>query len=114
MQSSDFDRTLNSAAINLAAIYPNERQSTENLPKQVVPIHTIPRHLDNTLMPGRPCPALNLVESQVLPKFIDHLFTKHKTMLNFLREQSGLALLTVWEVHDLYDALFVQEMYNKT
>lgn len=114
VQSSDYDRTLQSAAVNLAAIYPADGQSVDNFPCQIVPIHTIPRHLDNTISPERSCPAFDLAESEVLPAFVDKLFSKHKVVLDFVREKTGLALLTMWAVQDLYDTLYIQQTNNKT
>lgn len=114
VQSSDYDRTLQSAAVNLAAIFPDDCQFGKHFSCQLVPIHTIPKHLDYMIASERKCPAFVRAESDALPQFTDKLFTKHKAMLDFVRQHSGFPLKGMWDVQDLYDTLFIQDLYNKT
>lgn len=58
VQSTDTDRTLNSAAYALSAIFPpmNEQIWNKSLMWQAIPIHTIPKYLDYILSMDKQCP----------------------------------------------------------
>jgi hypothetical protein len=52
VRSTDVDRTLMSAASNLAGLYPPEgdQKWNENLDWQPIPIHTVPEIMDEVIM----------------------------------------------------------------
>lgn len=114
---SDQDRTLRSAAVCLAGLFPSKYDQIWNrdISWQTIPIHTVPRHEDYILYPGKKCPKEDRAFNEYLqsPEFIA-ITDKYKNLLSQLEMQSGKTLKSFHDVKDLYDTLWIKEHQNFT
>ncbi|XP_029440916.1 LOW QUALITY PROTEIN: testicular acid phosphatase homolog [Rhinatrema bivittatum] len=118
VRSTDYDRTLMSAQVNLAGLYPpngTQRWNPE-IPWQPVPIHTMPVSQDRLLkLPIKDCPHYHelMEETTQLPEYQDKM-NGWKDFINQLANHTGYsmergALRRTWKV---YDILYCQRMHN--
>ncbi|XP_065201875.1 prostatic acid phosphatase-like [Planococcus citri] len=124
MQSSDYDRTLMSAAAFLAGFYPpsnSELWNSDNITWQPIPIHSIPLEYDSMISMYRPCDAYNqeALTANYAIKYKE-MFKKYEIFFNFVGVNTGIifsehylgfAFLKLMEV---YDSLAVQSQHNLT
>lgn len=82
--------------------------------RQPLPIHTIPRREDHLLASEKRCDHFDYVMLQYMntTAYTD-LFTKHKTLISYLEQHSGMKLSTITEIYMLYDALWVEQLEGK-
>lgn len=115
MQSTDYDRTLQSAAVNLNAMYPLTPADLymDSVTWNPIPIHTIPVNMDASLGMERPCPAYDELFNSTVTDFTTEFFGQHEELLNYLREHTGLPLKNIWDVGSIYDILYIEESSNK-
>lgn len=112
VQSTDYDRTLQSAIINTNAMYPPtpEDRYVDTVDFNPIPIHTVPKHLDASLGMERHCPEYDRLFNKSVGEFTSRLFDENKKLLQYLRKHTGFELETLWRVQDLYDTMFIQEL----
>lgn len=117
IQSSDTDRCVMSAAVNLASMFPpkDDQMWKNGFIWQPIPIHTIPEALDNVLKLTKPCRAYDYHYKQLLmtQKFID-IDAKYKSLYEYLSNNTGSDIRSIKAINKLYDTLWVQAQYNKT
>lgn len=120
VESTDLDRTLMSAACNLAGLYlPNTTSQLwePHIYWQPVPIHTVPTSIDIHLGATSTafCARFN-VESERLwkSKEIQDLNGKYKAMYEYVTKYAGMTVNDFKSALKVYDALAIEEAYNKT
>ncbi|XP_018567452.1 prostatic acid phosphatase-like [Anoplophora glabripennis] len=115
--SSDVDRTLMSAQVNLAGLYPPKGAQVwnENLLWQPIPVHTMPKKEDQILYMERPCPKYKRLYNET---YKSDFFTKiDEKYADFYKEVSTL---TGWEIDDVHyfaqlqSVLYVYTNHNST
>jgi len=108
--STDFDRTLMSAQMNMAGLYswlPAGEETAEDLPladaswqlSQPVPIHPDSAGI---LQPGKDCPAFWAEEKKVKTRSADarHNRRANGTLMDYIKYQSGNLSLTLLKIAD--------------
>uniref|UniRef100_A0A1B6G422 acid phosphatase n=1 Tax=Cuerna arida TaxID=1464854 RepID=A0A1B6G422_9HEMI len=117
VRSTDVDRTLMSAASNLAAIYPPKGSQKWN-PKlnwQPIPIHTMPEHLDSVLSGKKPCPAYDRELERVLKSpEIQALNERFADVYKVLNEYTGRKATTLKDIEYVFNTLYIESLYNFT
>lgn len=110
IQSTDVDRTLMSAEVNLAGLYPPiKNQIWDSIKWMPIPVHTIPENLDYVLSAKKHCPryqhelkeVLNLPEIKQINKVNAKLYA-------YLTENSGIEISSLELVEHLYDTLYIE------
>nr|XP_033818301.1 testicular acid phosphatase homolog [Geotrypetes seraphini] len=118
VRSTDYDRTLMSAQVNLAGLYPPNSSQRWNpeIRWQPIPVHTVPVTQDRLLkFPIKDCPRYHeLMEETVqLPEYQDKM-KGWKDFINQMANHTGYSmeegmLRKIWKV---YDTLHCQKMHN--
>lgn len=114
--SSDYDRTIASAMIVLAALFPpNEDQIwNENLLWQAIPVHSIPRKWDYLINAEISCPRyIQLYEEYENSPEMKSLFKEHRELFQYLEENAGQPMHTLENLKSIHGVLYV-ERSNKT
>ncbi|XP_047472576.1 prostatic acid phosphatase-like isoform X1 [Penaeus chinensis] len=117
VRSTDVDRTLMSAACNLAALYYPEKPARfeEDVAWLPTPIHTAPLSEDLLLSVDQSCPRIQkeLVRQEELP-VVKNVTQESQELFQFLTEKSGQNVTTILDVDYLYDTLRIEALYNLT
>lgn len=114
IQSTDSDRTIMSAAANLAGLFPLKKRNmwTEEMNWQPIPIHSKPDRLDYFVAN---CSHFNILQKNYMESSARKAWNdKHRLLLTYLTFHSGMPLKTPRDVAVLYDTLKVQSMRNMT
>lgn len=117
IQSTDVDRTLMSALSNLAGLFPPTTAQVWNsdMPWQPIPVHTIPEKLDHILAAKRPCPLYDFTLKEYKRSKEYRKLNKHyKSLYNYLTIHSGKKIDSFTAVNNLYNVLFIENLYNLT
>jgi lysosomal acid phosphatase len=115
VMSSDVDRVVMSAQANLAGFYPPFGADVwnSNLMWQPIPIHTVPREIDNMLVTDKPCPVYNLEMAKLLQsdEFMK-MAQRNQQFYSYLEEMTGSSVTGFEDVSYIYDTLMLEEAYN--
>lgn len=111
--SSDLDRTIMSAQLNLAGLFPTNKSQTNWNPDinwQPVPLHTIAMEDDNIIRMKRKCPRFyemfdDFIHNSELMKKIN---TENADLFKDLSQKSGENITTIMEIDDFYATLLVE------
>lgn len=131
VRSTDYDRTLMSATVNMAALFipfgstpPAAAAANVNnvsistawlrdphwLP---VPVHTVPQSLDDTLLNEKPCARYQQLFDDVKRTHVVPLLQKHQHLVAYLEQHSGKTIGDdLWQVNNLHDTLYIEELRN--
>ncbi|GBP12918.1 Testicular acid phosphatase homolog [Eumeta japonica] len=109
IQSSDKSRCLMSAYTFLAGMYPpSERQTWHpEIPWQPIPVHALPRNLDNIVAGTKPCKIGDAMYKELLaehdeePKWIE--------VFDYLSKYTNQSMRSILEVDFLYSNLLSQQ-----
>lgn len=78
-------------------------------------VHTIPKYFDHVLNAERFCPRYNdALKKYLVSSEFQALFTKHKTLLDYLEENTGMTIQTLDDVQNLNNTLWIESITNKT
>ncbi|XP_038104455.1 testicular acid phosphatase homolog [Culex quinquefasciatus] len=112
VQSTDADRVITSAQVTLAGLYPPTGRDVwhPNIAWQPVPVHVLPRQVDNLLAVSRPCPAFE-------EKFLDYQRSEefqryNRTIgpaLKYMAEHSKSDMSNFLSAYYLYSCLDVEQ-----
>jgi hypothetical protein len=114
VRSSDKNRALQSAASNLAGLYPPSKDQiwNEDLLWQPVPVHAVPTDDDNLLVVDNPCPTYDTVFLNQTKPIIDAYNQQYADFFAYIRNQSGLKKLDFWDIGDIYDPLYCESAHG--
>lgn len=117
IRSTDVDRTLMSAMSNLAGFYPPQGKQiwNDDIKWQPIPVHTIPEKEDHILAAKKQCNAYEhalskLKKSEEFQKLNKELSSLYK----YLTLNTGREISSIEGVQNIYNALFIETLYNKT
>lgn len=116
IQSTDVDRTLMSAESHLAGLYPPVgKEIWSNIKWIPIPVHTIPTDKDHILAARKYCPKYDYELDKVLnsPE-IKKINKENKKLYAYLTEKTGNKISSLRSAEQLYDTLFIENLYNKT
>lgn len=117
VRSSDYDRTIMSAAANLAGWFPpkNDQNFTDELQWIPISIHTIPLKYDHIVGLERPCKKYDkqLAEQFKSPDFIA---AQHKVdrYIQIIKDNSGVTNASIKDTYMVWDALRAEYLLNMT
>lgn len=117
VQSTDVDRTLMSAAHNLAGMFPPQNSQIWNnsLLWQAIPIHTIPQNLDGILTARRPCQFYDQnYKNYEQSTEIQSMLKSHRALMEYLAKHVGNEVNTICDVNTIYNSLWVEQLNNFT
>ncbi|XP_035430321.1 prostatic acid phosphatase-like [Spodoptera frugiperda] len=109
IRSSDKSRCLMSAYTFLAGLYPpTERQLWHpELPWQPVPVHSLPRELDNIVAATKPCKAWKaMYQEQLAEKNADPKFAE---LFDYLSKHTNQSMRSILPVDFLYSTLLSEQ-----
>ncbi|XP_065201847.1 prostatic acid phosphatase-like [Planococcus citri] len=124
VNSSDMDRTIMSAECFLAGFFPpsaEERWADDGLKWQPVPIRAIPAEIDTVIGFKVPCEKYDMEKDLVngSPE-MGAYYLEHQKIFKYIASYSGFdispndVLNAIDNAWDLYDTLFIEELYNLT
>lgn len=117
VRSSDYDRTMMSAAANLLGFFPTETNEiwTDEIQWRPIPIHTVPLHLDHIVGLERPCARYDKAFKDILNSTE---FKEAKNKINryfeIMIKNSGCVTATIGDAYSIWDTLQVQRFENLT
>ncbi|KAK7084499.1 hypothetical protein SK128_021475, partial [Halocaridina rubra] len=117
IRSTDVDRTLMSAACNLAAFYYPDKvdRFDDGLAWMPTPIHTAPLTQDDLLAVDDSCPRIKKeLELQENLPIVKNVTDESQKLFKFLSEMSGENITSIIDVDYLYDTLRIEALYNHT
>lgn len=113
---TDLNRTLMSAAANMAGLFPpkDDQVWKKGFMWQPVPIHSIPQVMDYVLYMGKPCQRYNQALNDYLQS-AEHtdLLAKYKNLFAYLEENSGSEIRSFEDAEILYNTLWIENLKNK-
>ncbi|XP_060725426.1 lysosomal acid phosphatase-like isoform X1 [Tachysurus vachellii] len=116
VRSTDHDRTLMSAASNLAGLYPPNGSQVfhPGLAWQPIPIHTVPQHEDALLsFPIPNCPSYQVLMNETKTTEIYLNMTKtYKDFLEMVRNKTGLNTTSIEMIWSIYDTLYCERKHG--
>lgn len=121
VQSSDADRAIMSVLSNLAGLFPPTPEDPKSLWNkdiawQPIPVHTIPKKLDNFINFAAQCPRFaelkkEYIQSSPFAKSINE-DPENKKLYEYVSKHTGLQITDFELISDLYDTLKIQKSYN--
>lgn len=115
--SSELDRTINSAALVLAGLFPpkNEQIWNTHLLWQPIPVYILPKKIDHFISNDGTCDRLKkaIKEFEKSPK-IRALYDKNQDLFQYLEKYAGTPIRGVENLKDLHGILDVEHLKNKT
>lgn len=117
IRSTDVDRTLMSAMSNLAGLYPpiSEQRWNPDIQWQPIPVHTLPESLDELVAAKKSCPAYDyaLKKYKKSEDFVN-LNKRFQWLYEYLTSNAGRKIDSPTGVQNLFNNLFIEDLYNKT
>lgn len=116
VRSVETDRSLMSAEVNLAALFPPKGNQIWNkhLDWQPVPIHLIPWDMDHFFAGTTPCARYDKLVAEYRLEYQERMFAEYGETFDYLRTMSGAPIEMIGEVIPIYDALFIEDINGFT
>nr|QGW52012.1 lysosomal acid phosphatase [Dugesia japonica] len=113
IRSTDYDRTLMSAASNLAGLYfDRENIIIPGIRWRPIPIHTIPQKFD-VIMLQDDCENYKIKKHEMFnSKRFRPLLEKYQSTIDFIRNHTNLPQLNFENLWEIYDVLFCEKVHN--
>lgn len=114
--SSNFDRTINSANLVLAAMFPptGEQVWNKRLLWQPIAVHSIPEPIDYYIDAQSACARyVQAREEYFQSAEIIALLKENQDLLDYLEENAGQPIRTLANVKDVYESLDIENRTNK-
>lgn len=114
--SSDYDRTINSANLVLAGLFPPTGNQiwNDDLLWQPIAVHSIPKKMDYLIHAGA-CDRYHKARKQLEESAeVRSLKEQHRDLFEFVDKYSGQPILTIERMKDLYETLLAENETNKT
>uniref|UniRef100_A0A1B6BZM2 acid phosphatase n=1 Tax=Clastoptera arizonana TaxID=38151 RepID=A0A1B6BZM2_9HEMI len=115
--STDVDRTLMSAAANLAGLYPttDDMKWNQEINWDPIPIHGVPMFSDSVIGATADCPKyIAQIELLRNTQYVKGLMIKYKYLFDYVTVNTGVAINCFMDLFRIYDILYVQYLYNLT
>lgn len=115
--SSDLDRTINSANLVLAGLFPPDDNQIWNsdLLWNPIPVHTVPVNIDHLITGEKACKLyLKKRDEYENSTEIRTLKEQHRELFEYLEKHSGQPVQTLEHLKDLQGTLDVEHRLNKT
>ncbi|XP_056636609.1 prostatic acid phosphatase-like [Diorhabda sublineata] len=119
VKSTDVDRTLTSAASNLAGLYYPENYSDTypnwplNLPWNPIPIHTVPEKDDDILAMAKSCRKFKELHEQILnSEGLKNILKKYENIVQLVESNTGWNITDVTTFQGLWSVFYVYKMHN--
>lgn len=118
VESSNMDRTIESAAANLAGLFPphSDQIWNDEIPYWLpIPIHTIPLESDHIIATARHCPRYAKARKEQLNSH-EHLkkTDKMKPYFKLIEQYTGFKNVSGVELWATWDALYAEKWANLT
>ncbi|XP_026331688.1 testicular acid phosphatase homolog, partial [Hyposmocoma kahamanoa] len=112
VRSSDKSRCMMSAYTFLAGLYPpTERQMWHpDIPWQPIPVHSLPRELDNIVAGTKQCKVWKEMYVELLEEM--NADPKYTDLFDYLSKHTNQSMRSILEVDYLYSALMAQQESN--
>lgn len=106
-----------SASVCLAGMFPptDEQIWNQNLTWKPVPIHSVPLEIDTVVHATVPCPRFDRAMKKYLisPEFTA-IIENHQQLFKYLEEKTELQMDSLDTVEFIYNALWIENLKNKT
>lgn len=115
--SSDYDRTINSANLVLAALFPPSDSQiwNENLLWQPIAVHSIPKQMDYLIDAELACARyMKALEEYETSSAIEDVFAQHQKLFEYLEKHTGQPIRNLVHMRDLHEILHIEHQTNKT
>jgi len=114
IRSSDKNRALQSAASDLASLFPPGKNQKWNpkLDWQPMPIHSVPTDDDNLLVVDNPCPKYDQVFLNQTKAIIESYNKQYQVFFDYVKNNSGLKELDFWSIGNIYDPLYCETQHG--
>lgn len=117
VRASDVDRTMMSAMSNLAGLYPPQGDQIWNpdIHWQPIPVHTVPMEYDKVIGGHPKCPKMEMLEQAVNddPEILK-VVKNNEWVFQYLTNETGMNVTCMKHIDYIFDALFIEKLYNKT
>ncbi|GAB6022135.1 hypothetical protein CHUAL_006276 [Chamberlinius hualienensis] len=117
VNSTDLDRTLNSVASQLAALYPpvGDQIWNPDIAWNPIPIHTRPVPIDLVLDPDSDCPAYNDESDRVFSSpEMQAIDAENAWLYEYITNNTGREVTNIIETGWIYDTIMIEQLYNLT
>lgn len=115
--SSALDRTINSASLVLAGLFPPQSHQVWNqdLPWQPIPVYSIPVTEDYLIKAENICPQYEKLrtEHEKSPEVQAKIERNHE-LFEYLEQNSGQKIRNLEQIKDLHGTFVVENSMNKT
>ncbi|XP_055643791.1 testicular acid phosphatase homolog [Toxorhynchites rutilus septentrionalis] len=113
VQSSEYDRTIMSALANLAGFYPPKGKDIwdKTIDWQPIPVHQIPRSLDNTIASSKPCARYDEELKRYLHREPFRSYNRSiASVYEYLSKHTNMTVDNYTSLVTIYDVLHIQHL----
>ncbi|XP_019546796.2 prostatic acid phosphatase [Aedes albopictus] len=115
VQSTEVDRVLMSALSNLAGLYPPSDRDLwlPNIHWQPIPVHQIPKPLDDVIAGTKSCPKFLKLKEEYLQSDVYQGYLKSiEPVLKYANSHSKMELVSAETIYDLYSCLDIEHEHG--
>ncbi|CDW52201.1 His Phos 2 domain containing protein [Trichuris trichiura] len=111
VRSTDYDRTLASAACHLSGLYPptGEQVWNSEIQWQPIPVHTVSTHDDYLLKVGHECPAFDPMFKEANDDFVNNLYKEYEAFLEYVKNATGVKQMNAASLKRIATALRLEK-----